>query len=173
MDAYVLGKLSGDLPTEILGKQGQGSVRAMGRLEGSHHEVFVAVEAETKEGIDDALAAVAKTGIASEVTFRPDPDAAASVPLVVHLPARVPPWLRLIFIWLEQELNLKALEEAVHKLGKDGVAAVSHGGRALIELGHDEAEKAEAAAKAVAAAHPGAVVARVDPGGLAYTAKHA
>ena len=170
MDAYVLGTHSGDLPTHILGDAGSGRVRAMGQLEGAPHTVYVAIEGDTPEALEEAIAVVRGAGIADEVglTLNPESgDEVMALPFVIHFPSRMPPPEVMIFIYVQADGVVEALQEAVDSLGADGVAVASDGeGRVLVELGGSRSAVEDAAA-AFAGRHGGAVVARVD-GGLSY-----
>lgn len=171
MDAYVLGTHKGDLPTHLLGDAGSGRVRAMGALEGAPHSIYVAVEGDTREALEDAVAIVTGAGIEAEVGLTLNPEAADSGNIIInliHIPSRMPPWELLLFLWLEGELFADAIETAVEHLGPEGVAVASDGkGKVLIELGGNNAAKVEAAAAAITDRHKNVVVARV-AGGLSH-----
>lgn len=171
MDAYVLGTHTGDLPTHILGDAGSGRVRAMSQLEGAPHSIFAAVEGDSPEALEDALAAVRGAGVADAValTLNPEADDVGTIIInLIHVPARIPPWELLVFVYLEAELILETLEAAVEALGAENVAVASDGqGRVLIELGGPNASAVQATADALAGAHKNAVVGRV-AGAISY-----
>jgi len=169
MDAYVFGTHEGDLPTHVLGAAGSGRVRVMGQLEGAPHTVFVGIEGESHDALDEADAAVRGSGVADAVSFRPDPNASAALPLIIHMPAKIPPWLRIIIIFLEAEAIEAAILAGHEALGPDGIAVATDGqGRYLVELGGDDAAAVELAAAAFADLDANAVVAQIGGGGLAY-----
>jgi hypothetical protein len=171
LNAYVLGTHEGELPTHVLGAAGSGSVRAMGRLEGSPHTVFVALEGDTPAAIEEAIAAVSAAGVAAKVslTLNPDgPQVATLIPGIIHWPSRFPPYKFVIFIYVEADGIDAAFNGAVADLGSDHVSVAGEGdGRFLVELVGDNAEAVEAAAAAFATHHPGSVVGRV-AGGLSH-----
>lgn len=168
MDAYVLGTHEGELPTHLLGAAGGGRVRVMGQLDDAPHTVFVGLDGDSHDALDEADAAV-RGGVGDAVSFRPDPNASAALPLVIHMPAKLPPWLRIIILFLEAEAIEAAILAAHEALGPEGIAVATDGaGRYLVELGGDDAAALDAAASAFAELDANAIVATVGGGGLAY-----
>jgi FAD/FMN-containing dehydrogenase len=140
----------------------------MGVLEGGPHTIFVGVEGDSDAALEEAAAAVG-AGLADHVMFRPNPDASSALPGIIHMPAKLPPWLRIVLVWLEGDGVEAAILVAHEALGPDGIAAATDGaGRYLIELGGDDIAAVDAAASAFAGLDSDAVVAQVGGGGLAY-----
>lgn len=163
MDAYVLGKHDGELPTHLLG-QGDNRIRAMARLEGPDHNVFYALEVPDEGSVHPHTTAIADAGtIIAEILIH-NAEVAGFILITIH-PSHMPPWERYVFLLLELELEEleQALVEAGEILGPDGVAAAVDGqGRALVELGSNDPAGIEQAMTALG----GGAVHAVGAGGI-------
>jgi hypothetical protein len=155
MDAYLLGRRDGELPTELLGGPEGNRVRAMAQLDGPEHNVFFAVEGPDQEAIDAHFDAITSGGtqaswkLVIEVLAEDDSLLAKIATGGTH-PSHMPPWEMILFLQLEideiTEAVADAIDAAKDRLGANGVAIGSNGaGGMLIELGSKDPAAVEAA----------------------------
>jgi hypothetical protein len=142
MDAYILGRHEGDLPSHLLAQGEPGNrVRAIARLEGPDHDVFYALEAPDQQSLDSLVQAITVAGS--------NPASVLPACALIHCkgaianvrgPSYLPPWPTYVFEWFDADTAAEAIQLAVDSLGEDAVAAATDGqGHILIELaGPDE-----------------------------------
>lgn len=162
MDAYILGKHDGDLPTHLLSGPGGNRVRAMARLDGPHHDAFYAIEVDDPDGVTVLTESLSDSGLVISQTHvaavADENKVAAHIVPYVH-PSHMPPWECYAFIhaqWVEQIPEI--LAAILAELGDGTVAAaVDSDGNVLIELGSDDEAAVTAAAAGLADALGGGV----------------
>jgi hypothetical protein len=168
MDAYVLGRSEGDLPTHLFeGGEPGNRVRAMAQLDGPDHNAFYAIEGPDAAAVDQHVQSITAAGSTAAVTITP-PDGPAEDPdwvmigIIVH-PSHMPPW---VYYWLhhipnppdppfESDELANAVRAVRDILGEEGIAAIKgRDGDILIEFGADDQAKLDEA-RAAFGAHLG------------------
>jgi hypothetical protein len=148
MDAYLLGRRDGALPTELLGTNDGNRIRAMAQLDGPEHNVFFAVEGPDEAAIESHFDAITGSGTTAgwklvvKVIDEDDSLLSKIATGGVH-PSHMPPWETYAVLQLELEKITQELVDAVEAarghLGPKGVAVGSDGsGAMLIELGAND-----------------------------------
>ena len=130
MNIYVFGQVAGDLPTHLVGRGEPGSrIRAVSRLEGPDHNIFVAIEAADLADADTHMSVLAEQQVTPGVSLPSCED-----PLCLDQILRIMGKLSFIlveelvaFILIEIEGALHRLHDVQQALGDDKVAAVTDG----------------------------------------------
>ena len=151
MDAYILGRHAGELPSLTSGSTGN-RVRAMARLDGPEHDVFYALEVNGPDGVDVVTESLTDLGLVVSKTHLPARDDKDKYAIVAGRPSHMPPWEVYLFLNGDVSEEIAAtLNEVVEDLGEGTVAAaVDNNGDALIELGSNDEAKVLAAGATVA-----------------------
>lgn len=148
MNAYFFGRHSGDLPAHLLRDAGdEHGIFAMAPLEGDTHNVYYAASVPESATIGDVTGTVESAGSSVEAVIIQclSDDCLRLVLAVVggvlgpcHIPGP-PEWI--VFLVIEGRDELRHLEQAQDRLGRDNVAAAYDGdGRFLVELASDDAD---------------------------------
>jgi hypothetical protein len=149
MDAYILGRHDGELPTHLLSGPGGDRVRAMARLAGPAHDVFYALEVADERSVTVLTESLTASGLVVSETHMPltsDPDKYA---IVGHIrPSHFPPWDFYLFIHGDEVEDLpNQLSAAADELNEGTVGfAIDASGKVLIELGSNDEAKVNAVA---------------------------
>jgi hypothetical protein len=147
LNAYFFGRHDGDLPTHLLRADGaEHGIWAMAPLEGDEHNVFYAASTPESASLGDVTGTVEGAGssVVDTVVQCVSEDCLRLVMEIIGIiaPCKIPgPPEWVIFIIIEGREQLRHLEHAQQRLGRDNVAAAYDGdGRFLVELASDDAE---------------------------------
>ena len=154
MDAYVLGTHEGDLPTSLVGAGDEGNrIRAAAKLQGADQNVFYALQVESADDVQPHVDAIIASGT-SPIAILTAGSEAATLLIVPHHPAYLPPGLWTAFVHVVGEGADRAVEVLLELLGEERVAAARlDDGSVLVEAtGDDRDELADAIDRATAEA---------------------
>ena len=145
MNIYVFGQVAGDLPTHLVGRGEPGSrIRAVTRLEGPDHNVFVAIEAADLADADTHMSVLAEQQVTPGVSL-PSCEDPLCLDQILNIFSRISVILveeLIAFILLEIKEALHRLHDVQEALGTDKVAAATDGkGLVAVQItGSDRAE---------------------------------
>jgi hypothetical protein len=152
MNAYVMGQHDGALPTHLLNGGREGNrVRAIGRLDGPSHDIYLALEVPDVATFDAYLEAIETAGtvVHRAMVAAAAPEIPHALDGVPHGPSWIRAFTHITFTWYDADVIEEAAHAAIPYVSYAGIAAATDNkGHIVVELGHDDLATLDGAVEA-------------------------